>query len=154
MVKTIVIGSDHGGYELKKAIKSALEKKGYKIADVGSHSEKPCDYPELGFEAARQVALKKAWRGIVICKSGIGMAMVANKLPGVRAGLCLSVEDAASARKHNDANVLVLGAKKTRPKKALNIVETWLKTEALKGRHARRVRQIRAFEKKVFKKTI
>ncbi|MBU0571800.1 MAG: RpiB/LacA/LacB family sugar-phosphate isomerase [Candidatus Omnitrophica bacterium] len=154
MVKTIVIGSDHGGYALKKAIKSVLEKTSYNIIDVGAHSEKPCDYPELGFEAARQVALKKAWRGIVICKSGIGMAMIANKLPGARAGLCLSVEDAASARKHNDANILVLAAKKTRPEKALSIVETWLETGALKGRHARRVRQIRAFENKVFKKII
>ncbi len=154
MVKNIVVGADHGGYALKKTIKPALEKAGYKVIDVGAHSEKPCDYPGFGYEAARKVALKKAWRGIVICKSGIGMSMIANKLPGIRAGLCLSTEDAASARKHNDANILVLAAKKTRPKKALNIIETWLKTGTLKGRHARRVRQIRKLEKKVFKKTI
>ena len=152
MAKKIAIGVDHGGYALKKAIKEALEKKDYTVIDVGTHSDESCDYPGFGYEAARQVALKKAWRGIVICKSGIGMSMIANKLPGVRAGLCLSTEDASSARKHNDANILVLAAKKTTIKKALNIVEVWVKTEALKGRHSKRVRQIKQFEKKLFKK--
>jgi RpiB/LacA/LacB family sugar-phosphate isomerase len=152
MAKKIAIGADHGGYALKKAIKEALEKKGYKIIDVGTHSDESCDYPGFGYEVARQVTLKKAWRGIVICKSGIGMSIIANKLPGVRAGLCLSAEDASSARKHNDANILVLAAQKTTIKKTLNIVEIWIKTEALKGRHSKRIRQIKQFEKKVFKK--
>jgi len=90
--------------------------------------------------------------GIVICKSGIGMSIIANKLPGVRAGLCRTVEEARSAREHNDANILVLSANKVPPKKAIEIVKVWLKTEALKGRHSRRVKKIKDLEKKVFKK--
>jgi len=154
MDKRIVIGSDHGGYTLKKKIKSFLAEKGYKVIDSGTDSAESCDYPLFGFNAAREVSRKKADRGIVICKSGIGMSMVANKLPGVRAGLCLSKEDAVSSRQHNDANILVLASNKTKGKKALELVDIWLSTAFLKGRHARRVRQITAMEKKVFRKTI
>jgi len=149
--KIIAIGSDHGGFSLKEKIKKLLEKKGYKIHDAGTCSEISCDYPEFGFEAAKKVSQKKAFRAIAICKTGIGMTIVTNKLPGVRAGVCGSKEDALSARRHNDINVLILAANKVSGPKAWKIVETWLKTGALKGRHARRVKQIRAFEKKVFK---
>ena len=145
--KIIAIGADHGVFLLKEKIKKLLEKRGYKVQDVGTYSGIPCDYPEFGFAAAGEVSKKKAFRAIVICKTGIGMAIAANKLPGVRAGLCVSKEDALSARRHNDINVLVLAAKKVSAPRAAVIVRTWLKTKALKGRHARRVKQIREFEK-------
>lgn len=152
-LKKIALGADHGGYVLKEALKKLLEHKGYRVWDAGTCSEASCDYPVYGAAAAEQVSLKKAWRGIVICKSGIGMSMVANKFPGVRAALCSSLADAVSSREHNDANVLVLGAGRIPEKTALEIAEAWLETEFLKGRHARRVNQIKAMEKKVFKKT-
>ena len=152
MAKKIAIASDHGGYELKEKIIELLKKKKYIIKDVGTFTAEACDYPLYGYDAAKAVSSGKAQKGIVICKSGIGMSIVANKLPGVRAGLCLTKEDAISARKHNDTNVLVLGASRVTQAEALEILETWLKTRALKGRHARRVKQIKNIGKKVFKK--
>ncbi|NQT32835.1 MAG: RpiB/LacA/LacB family sugar-phosphate isomerase [Candidatus Omnitrophica bacterium] len=148
----IAIGADHGGFELKQQIKQSLKKAKHQVVDVGCTSPEPCDYPEFGFSAAEKVSKRKADRGIIVCKTGIGMAIIANKLPGVRAGVCASVKDAESARRHNDTNVLVLAATQTKGKKAAEIVKVWLKTKALKGRHARRVRQIKRLEKKVFKK--
>lgn len=152
MAKKIVIGADHGGFALKKKIIEQLERSRYRVEDVGTHAEESSDYPGYGFAVAREVSRKKAARGIVICKSGIGMSIIANKMPGVRAALCSSVKDAVSSRQHNDANVLVLAATKTGPKKADDMIKAWLRTKALKGRHARRVNQIKRLEKKVFKK--
>ncbi|HNX90352.1 MAG TPA: ribose 5-phosphate isomerase B [Candidatus Omnitrophota bacterium] len=152
MAKKIAIGADHGGFLLKEKIKGMLEKSGFRMTDAGTFSEESCDYPEIGFNVAKEVATGKAFRGIVICKTGIGMSVVANKLPGVRAGLCSSKEDASSAREHNDTNVLVLAATKLSDEKAFEIVRTWIDTPGAVGRHARRIRQIKAFEKKVFKK--
>jgi len=149
--KVIALGADHGGFLLKEKVKEMLAKKGYKVEDAGTYSASSCDYPKFGFKAASKVFQKKAFRGIVICKTGIGMAIAANKLPGVRAGVCTSREDAISARKHNDTNVLVLAAKKISSVKAMNIVDAWLTTKALKGRHSRRVKQIKEFERKIFK---
>ncbi len=144
----IVIGADHGGFTLKDKIKKFLEKEGYKVEDVGTYSSEPCDYPRFAYEAAKKVSGRKTQKGILICKTGTGMAVVANKLSGVRAGVCLSKADAKSARQHNDTNVLVLAATKTSPGKTRGIVRTWLRTKALKGRHARRVRQIKELEKR------
>lgn len=152
MAKRIAIGSDHGGFALKEKVIEILKKAKYTVKDLGPESKASCDYPAYGYDVARAVALKKADKGIVICTSGIGMSIVANKVPGIRAGLCTTVEDASSARRHNDANVLVLAARRTKGKKAEEIVKTWLKTKALKGRHARRVDQIKAIDRKVFKK--
>ncbi len=152
MAKRIVIGADHGGFPLKEKLKKALKKARYRIDDVGTGSGESCDYPEYGFAVAEEVSKKKAARGIIICKTGIGMAVVANKVPGVRAGVCNSVKDAVSSREHNDTNVLVLAATKVGPGKALDITKAWLRTKAEGGRHARRVRQIKEYEKKVFKK--
>jgi len=152
MAKRIAIGSDHGGYRLKEKIKEMLAKKGYRVKDVGPDSDDACDYPQYGYDAAKLVSTGKVDRGIVICKTGIGMSVVANKLRGVRAGLCFSAADAESARRHNDTNVLVLAAKKVGARKAAEIVEVWLRTRALKGRHARRVRQISAIEAREFRK--
>jgi ribose 5-phosphate isomerase B len=154
MAKTIAIGSDHGGYDLKSKIIKKLERSGYQVKDMGARSSESSDYPQFGYKVAKSVSTGKAGSGIVICKSGIGMAIIANKLPRVRAGLCNSRADAVSSRQHNDANVLVLAASKISVKKAFDVVDVWLKTKALKGRHARRVAQIKAIEKKVFKKRI
>ncbi len=151
MARKIAIGADHGGYELKEKIKKLLKRMKYSFEDVGTDSPESCDYPEYGYNAAKKVSLKKADRGIVICKTGIGMAVIANKVRGVRAGACNTKEDAISSRQHNDTNVLVLAAEEVPTKKALEIVKVWLKTKALKGRHARRVRQIAAIEKKEFR---
>ncbi len=152
MAKKIVVAADHGGFDLKEKIKKILKRKGYRVDDVGTHSGESCDYPEYGYNAAKKVSSKKTGRGIIICKTGMGMAMIANKVPGVRAGVCGSVADAVSSRQHNDANVLVLAAAKISSKKAIDITKAWLRAKALKGRHARRVRQINAIEKKEFKK--
>jgi RpiB/LacA/LacB family sugar-phosphate isomerase len=152
MGKKIAIGSDHGGYKLKEKIIDALVCMGFKVDDLGTASEEPCDYPEYGFKVARKVAQGKAYRGIVICKSGLGMSMIANKLPGVRAALCHSKEEAVSSREHNDANVLVFAAKKLRAGKAVEIINHWMDTSFLKGRHARRVKKIKSLESIVFKK--
>ncbi|MGB3111553.1 MAG: RpiB/LacA/LacB family sugar-phosphate isomerase [Candidatus Omnitrophota bacterium] len=148
----IAIGADHGGFYLKEEIKKKLTKAGYKVEDLGTRSERPCDYPEYGYAVAKKVSGKKAARGIVICKSGIGMAIVANKVPGVRAGACYSRADAVSSREHNDTNVLVLAASRVSDRKNLDILSAWLRTKSLGGRHARRVRQIKSIEKKEFKK--
>jgi ribose 5-phosphate isomerase B len=148
----IAIGTDHGGFALKEKITKELRRSGYRIDDVGTHSAASCDYPEYAYAVAKKVAGRQAGRGIVLCKSGIGMAIVANKVAGVRAGVCKTEADAVSSRKHNDANVLVLAATKTGTKKALRIIKTWLGTKAEGGRHARRVRQIKAIEKKEFRK--
>lgn len=153
MAGKIAIGSDHGGYALKKKITGMLKKSGYRVEDVGTDSTDGCDYPEYGYKAADLVSRKKAIKGIVICKTGIGMSVIANKVPGVRAGLCGSVADAVSSRQHNDTNVLVLAASKLTEKKAIDITKAWMKTRALGGRHARRVKQIKAIEKKLYKKT-
>ena len=152
MARTIAIGSDHGGVELKSQIAKILKRSKYTVEDVGTSNADAADYPEDGYAVAKKVSTKEAWRGIVICKSGIGMSMVANKVNGVRAGLCLSVADAVSSRQHNDANVLVLAAVRTPSKTAIEIVKAWLKTKSLGGRHARRVKQIKALEKQEFKK--
>jgi RpiB/LacA/LacB family sugar-phosphate isomerase len=152
MAKTVSIGADHGGFELKEKVKEYLQRTGYRVKDLGTNSSGSCDYPEHGFAAAREVALRKAFRGVVICKSGIGMSIVANKLPGVRAALCFGAEDALSSREHNDANVLVLSASRTPADKAFEILDVWMSAKTLPGRHARRVKAIKEIEKSVFKK--
>lgn len=152
MADKIAIGADHGGFGLKEKISKILDDLGYKSVDVGTFGEDPCDYPMFGYEAAKMVSLRKAKTAIIVCKSGIGMSIIANKLPGIRAGLCHTTKQVSSAREHNDANVLVLSANETSPRQVRGLVKTWLTTKALKGRHARRVKQIKDIEKKVFKK--
>ena len=147
----IAIGSDHGGYKLKESLKSFLKKKGHALKDFGTFSKKPCDYPIIGYEVAKAVSRKKYPRGILICKTGVGMSMVANKLKGVRAALCDRIDIARSSREHNDANILALGALYVNESNAKKTVSAWLKAKTLGTRHARRVRQIKKIEKKVFK---
>lgn len=138
----IVLGSDHGGYQLKKRIIKFLESKGHELADLGTHSAESCDYPLIGARVARAVGEGAFERGILICKTGIGFSIVANKVPKVRAALCQSKKAAKLSREHNDANILVLGAIFTKDEQAKEILEVWLKTPFQGGRHARRVKQI------------
>jgi len=144
----LAIGADHGGYSLKNRLIRFLETKGFIVADLGTHSPKPCDYPLIGYKVASSVSDGQFCRGILVCKTGIGFSIVANKVSGIRAALCLSKLQARRSREHNDANILVLSANYLSLAKACEIVDIWLKTEFSGGRHARRVRQIGNIERK------
>ena len=138
----IALGSDHGGYALKCDIIQLLEKLGYEYEDFGCYSTDSCDYPIFGEAAARAVAEGKCDRGIVICTTGIGISIAANKVKGIRCAHCTDSLSAEMTRRHNDANVLALGAGITGPNLAKRIVEVFLNTEFEGGRHARRVGQL------------
>ena len=148
MDKRLALGCDHGGFKLKESLKKYLLKKGYKIKDFGTDSSESCDYPVIGYELSKEVSKGKIGRGILICKSGIGMAIIANKLKGVRSGVCNTTKQALTSRLHNDTNVLSLAAEYINSEKAKKIVNIWLKTKTLPGRHKRRVNQIKKLEKK------
>lgn len=138
----IAIASDHGGLQLKNAIKKHLTELEHEVLDFGTDTEDSCDYPDFGKLAALSVADGQCERGIVVCTTGIGMSMVANKFKGVRCALCTSVDMAVMTRKHNNANVLALGQKYVTPRLARVIVDTFLTTEFEGGRHAVRVSKI------------
>ena len=142
----IVIGADHGGFKLKESLIKFLKAKGHAVKDMGAFSEEACDYPAIGYEVAKLVASRAYPRGVLICKTGIGMSMAANKVRGARAALCDSPEIAASSREHNDSNILVLAANITAPLNAKKILDAWLAAKHLGGRHARRVSQIKEIE--------
>src|SRR3989338_4105092 len=150
-IKKIVIGSDHGGFRLKEKLKAFLEKKGYCLKDVGCFNRESCDYPEYAYEVASLVSAGKFSRGILICKSGIGNSIAANKLKGVRAALCYNLRAAKLSRRHNDANLLVLCALFVKQPLARRMVSIWLSTAFEGGRHLRRVRQIRKIEDELFR---
>lgn len=145
----IAIGSDHGGYELKNVIIEHLKSHKYDVTDFGTHSKESCDYPMIGFEVAKAISDGKASRGVLLCKTGVGMVIIANKVHGVRAAACYDVEMAKSSREHNDANVIVLAASYTNIKKAKDIIDAWLTAEHAGERHARRVNQIKEIETKL-----
>jgi ribose 5-phosphate isomerase B len=146
-VRKIVIGADHGGFFLKKKIADFLKKKKVAVKDAGVFSEESADYPDTAYKVASMVSKNKGWRGILICKSGIGNSIVANKVKGVRAALCYNRKAALLSRKHNDANVLVLGALFVTAQEAKKIVDVWLTTAFEGGRHLRRVKKIERIEK-------
>lgn len=135
----IAISSDHGAYSLKEAIKEFLDKKGYEVKDFGTYSTQSCDYPVYAEKAALSVASGECERGIVLCTTGIGASIAANKVRGIRCGLCSDVLSAEMTRRHNDANMLALGAGIIGVNLALRIVEAWLETEFEGGRHQRRI---------------
>lgn len=141
------MGADHGGYELKEILKKDVAALGYDVMDVGTHSKDPVDYPDLAHEVARAVGSGKAWRGIVIDGAGIGSCIVANKVPGVRAGMAYDYATAVNGREHNDTNVLTLGAGLIGVNLAKQIVTVWLATPFGGGRHAKRVNKIIIIEK-------
>ncbi len=145
----IAIGSDHGGYELKKSIIEFLIEAKYAVEDFGTHSKESCDYPLIGFEVAKSVSDGRADRGILVCKTGVGMAIIANKLHGVRAAACYDKDMTKLSREHNDCNIIVLAANYTDFKQAKEMLEIWLTTEQSGDRHQRRITQIKELESKI-----
>ena len=150
-MKKIAIGADHGGFTLKGHLQKYLNSQGYQATDFGTNSSEPCDYPTFAYRVAKAVSDGKAEAGILICKSGNGMAMVANKLPNVRAAICFDKDVAALSRQHNDANILVLGSEHLFDEPE-TIVREWLGAKFEGGRHKRRVDQIIKMEKKICEK--
>jgi len=144
----IAIGSDHAGYELKERIKELLTDLDLDFTDFGTNSLDSVDYPDIGCKVAEAVANNEYDRGILVCGTGIGMSITANKVPGIRAALCHDLFSARLSREHNDANTLVLGARVLGYGIALEIVHTWLLTEFVGGRHNRRISKIAEIEKK------
>ena len=142
----IAIASDHGGFDLKEQVKVWLQEMGHEVEDFGCHSKESCDYPDFGAAAARAVASGQCERGIVICTTGIGISIAANKVKGIRCALCSEPWSAEMTRRHNNANMLAMGAGAVGPLLARRIVETFLTTEFEGGRHQRRVDKITAVE--------
>ncbi len=142
----IAIACDHGGYTLKEALKAHLTELGLEYRDFGTDSTDSCDYPDYAAPAARAVASGECDRGIVICTTGIGVSIVANKVPGVRCALCSDPLSAQMTRRHNDTNMLALGAGIVGKNLALEIADVWLNTAFEGGRHQRRVDKITALE--------
>ncbi len=135
----IAIGSDHGGFKLKNIIIKHLETQGYEVKDYGTYSTDSCDYPVYAKAVAKSVANGENEKGILVCGSGIGVSIAANKVKGVRAALCHESHSAMLSRLHNNANVLCLGERITGESLALDIVDVWLKSEYEGGRHQKRV---------------
>ncbi len=141
----IAIGSDHGGYALKQEIMKHLQQRGLAFTDLGCYSEESCDYPEFARKVAEKVAGGEAEKGILICGTGIGMSITANKVPGIRAAAVSDCFTAEATRQHNDANILCLGARTVGPGLALKITDIFLDTPfSHEERHARRIAQIEA----------
>ena len=140
--RDIIIGCDHAAYRLKETLKAALNAQGLAITDVGTHSEASMDYPATGKTVAEKVSAGEYPRGILLCGTGLGMSMVANKYPHVRAALCNDLFSAAMSRRHNNANILVMGGRVIGDGLALEMVDLFLNTEFEGGRHLRRVDQI------------
>ncbi len=140
----IALGSDHGGYALKQELAEHLRSLGHEVEDFGCHSTESCDYPEFGEAAARAVASGECDRGIVICTTGIGISIAANKVAGIRCAHCADTVEAELTRRHNDANMLAIGAGFTGPLLAKRMAEVFLATDFDGGRHARRVDKLNA----------
>ena len=145
--RTVAVGADHGGYPMKEELKSFLAELGHRVHDFGTNSESAVDYPDFAHAVARAVADRSVDVGIVIDGAGVGSAMTANKVPGVRAAACYSVEVARNSREHNGANVLTLGSKTISSSEMRDIVRAWLGTELTEDRHRKRVNKIDAIER-------
>jgi ribose 5-phosphate isomerase B len=144
--RTLAIGADHAGFLLKEALKPLLEEHGYFVRDVGVYEEAPADYPDVARQVAELVAAGRAARGIVVDGAGVGSAIAANKIPGIRAAPCYDKASARSSREHNDANVLTLGSRLLTASQAEEIVRTWLATPFAGGRHSVRIQKISEIE--------
>lgn len=147
----IILGSDHGGYELKETLKKFLIDEGYEVEDVGTFSTESVDYPDFAHQVAQKVARGEGWRGVIVDGAGVGSAMVANKVPGIRAASCQDVYTARNSRQHNDANILTLGSRVLGVDVAKEILLVWLQTDFGGGRHKRRVDKIIEIEKRYCK---
>lgn len=142
------VGSDHAGLALKDRLKDRLKALGQEVRDFGTNSDASVDYPDYGFAVAEAVARGEAERGLLVCGTGLGMSYTANKVAGIRAALCTSEEMAEMSRRHNDANILVLGGRTTSPEDADRILDAWLRSEFDGGRHIGRIQKIQDYEKK------
>ncbi len=138
----LAVGSDHAGWELKEYVKPVLEALGCEVTDVGTHSEASVDYPDYASAACRKVLSGEAERAVLVCGSGVGMSMAANRFPGIRAVLCTDLYLARYSRLHNDANVLCLPGRLMGKALAEEVVKTWLSTDFEGGRHARRIEKL------------
>jgi len=143
----IAIGSDHAGFSVKETIRKYLESAGYPVSDLGTSSEESVDYPDYGKAVGERVISKQVDLGIAVCGSGIGISIAANKVPGIRAALAHDVNTARLAREHNDANVLALGGRMVTDEAAIEMVQVFLTTAYLGGRHQRRLDKISAIER-------
>ena len=148
-MKRIVIASDHGGFALKEKLKPYLERMGLKVKDLGTCSPQRCDFPKFAFALAKEISSGRYKMGVLICRSGIGNSIVANRVPGVRAALCHNVRVAKLSREHNDSNVLALGADFVNAALAKKILKAWLSTKFLGGRYKTRLNQIKIIEKQI-----
>lgn len=151
-LKKIIIGCDHTGVAAKKEIIEQLKKKSFDILDIGTYNESAVDYPDIAFNVASRVAKKEFPFGIIIDATGIPSAITANKIPGIRAATCYNGFSAKSSREHNDANILVLGAKTLENETLKKIVDVWLESKFLGDRHQRRLDKIKSIEEKYSKK--
>ena len=149
--RIVAFGADHGGYQLKQQLIKHAESLGYVPLDLGTSNEDPCDYPDFAFAVARAVASGEAWRGVVIDGAGIGSAVVANKVPGIRAACCHNEFVARNAREHNDTNVLTLGSRVTGSEVCKEILRVWLDGWFAGGRHSARVNKITDVERRYLK---
>lgn len=147
--EVIAIGSDHGGFQLKEILKPFIENFDYNVVDLGTYSEESCDYPDYAYAVARMVSLGNASKGIMIDSVGLASAIVANKLPGIRAVCCFDEYSAKSSREHNDANLLTLGGKVLGSELAKSVVKIWLETNFGGGRHQKRIQKIIDIEKRI-----
>ena len=148
----IAIGSDHAGFRLKGIIKQRFSTPGREFTDFGVNAPQPADYPDIAAAVGEAVARGEYDQGILICGTGIGMVIAANKVPGIRAAQCHDVFTAKAAREHNDANILTLGERVLKPEVACDIVDAWLQARFAGGRHTRRLEKIRELEKKYCRK--
>ena len=144
----LALGSDHGGFKLKELIRKHLEDTGISYQDFGTFDEQSVDYPDFALAVAEAVAEGKYQRGILVCGTGIGIGIAANKITGIRAALCHDIFSAKASREHNNANILTMGERIIGPGLALEIVDAWLKTDFAAGRHERRLHKIRDIEQK------
>lgn len=147
----IAVGSDHAGYELKEKIAEHLKNQGLTVEDYGTNGNNSVDYPDFAVTVAEAVSQGRIDRGILICGTGIGMSIAANKFPHVRAALCHDVYSAEMSRRHNNANILVLAGRVLKSDLAINMVDVWLKTEFEGGRHKSRIDKIGEIEKRFMK---
>jgi ribose 5-phosphate isomerase B len=145
----IVIGSDHAGLSLKEELKEFLGSLGYRVHDMGTHSAQASDYPDYAAKVAEAVSTGQFPRGVLVCGSGVGMAIVANKFSNVRAVVCLDEETARISRCHNDTNIIALAERRTKTEDAQGILKTWLETEFEGGRHKARLDKIRDVERRL-----
>ena len=140
--RTVCIASDHAGYSLKEIIKNYLINKNVSIYDLGPYNDNSVDYPDYAKKLAKRVKLKKSGAGILVCGSGTGMAISANKIKSIRAAVCYNLKSTRLSREHNDANIIAIGSRLIKKKLSLKLVETFLKTKFEGGRHLRRVKKI------------